>query len=146
MTIKFIKGDMLKGNEDVICDPVNTVGVWHGSGLHAYFVKAFPGLRKSYLDAVKNKPWFMGNIVYVTNPKRNILLVPTKSDWRKDSDGNDIMTACMDIYDKKDVHGYKTVAMPMLGTGKGGLSKKEVAQILLLEFKDCTELHVNVYY
>lgn len=141
--ITFKKGDIFENNDvDAIVNTVNCVGVM-GRGIALQFKKSFPENFKAYQIACKN-----GNVVpgkmfvfethSLTNP-RFIINFPTKRHWRYASKIEDIENGLKDFISTLRQLDIKSVVIPPLGCGLGGLEwnvVKERIKCALLELPD----------
>lgn len=64
-----------------------------------------------------------------------ILNFPTKHHWRDQSSFIDLIAGLMYLQDLHKIWGVKSLAVPALGTGLGGLEWKEVEAIMVNHFK-----------
>lgn len=145
--IKYTKGDLLKANTDALVNTVNTVGVM-GKGIALQFKKAYPHNFKVYKQACKDKTFGIGNILTVQDNNLNgsvfILNFPTKKHWRGKStyefieQGLDILPSIL----KKN--GIKSVAIPPLGCGNGGLDWQKV-KALIEKYLGSLEEEIVIY-
>lgn len=60
----------------------------------------------------------------------HLLLVPTKHDWRQPSTVALVEWGAKRLVDIVDRHGWRTVALPRLGCGRGGLRWADVRPVL----------------
>lgn len=122
--IEFKTGNILTEDAEAIVNTVNTVGVM-GRGIALQFKKAFPTNFQSYATACKRGEVQAGRMfVFETagliNPKF-IINFPTKRHWRDKSRIEDIESGLIALADVIKARGIKTIAIPPLGCGLGGL-------------------------
>ena len=127
---------IFKGEEigAFLVNPVNISGVM-GKGLALEFKKR----HKSYFDEYKTlcdaKKMKMGSVHIDT--KRKIISFPTKTHWRNKSKTEDIRKALKDLNSKATKLKIKSIYMPMIGSGLGGLNfKKDVLPLIKYEFDE----------
>jgi O-acetyl-ADP-ribose deacetylase (regulator of RNase III) len=127
--IEHVHGNILEANVEALVNTVNTVGVM-GKGIALQFRQAFPDNYQAYRVACKHKNVKPGHIlVFDTgrfeNP-RFILNFPTKRHWKGKSTIKDIEAGLDDLV--RAVHRYeiRSIAIPPLGCGNGGLDWSEV--------------------
>lgn len=127
--ISFITGDMMTFDAEALVNTVNCVGVM-GRGVALQFKHAYPQNFKAYKVACSRQEVQPGKMfVYetqsFTNPKY-IINFPTKRHWKGKSRLEDIERGLIDlikvIHDKQ----IKSIAIPPLGSGLGGLDWKLV--------------------
>src|ERR1700722_16267463 len=125
--IKFTRGNLLDAKVDALVNTVNTVGVM-GKGVALMFKEAFPENFKDYEAACKKKDVKVGKM-FVTkrllSPKW-IINFPTKEHWRGDSKLEWIDAGLDDLKRVIIENGIKSVAIPPLGSGNGGLKWEDV--------------------
>lgn len=123
--IQPASGDILKAPAEALVNTVNCVGVM-GRGIALQFKTAFPENYKHYTKACKNQDVRPGRM-FVTSTgllegPRFIINFPTKRHWRGKSRIEDIESGLVDLVRVIAELNIKSVAMPPLGCGLGGLS------------------------
>ncbi|HED38074.1 MAG TPA: Appr-1-p processing protein [Ignavibacteria bacterium] len=132
--IHYVTGNLLESKAEALVNTVNTVGVM-GKGIALQFKNTFPNNFKLYVKACKDGEIKIGKL-FVTEDesmftgKKIIINFPTKTTWRKPSEYSYIEKGLTDL--KKIIHlkNIKSLAIPPLGTGNGGLNWNRVKQIL----------------
>lgn len=122
--IRMTRGDILRADAEAIINTVNCVGVM-GRGIALQFKKAWPNNFNAYALACKNKDvqpgrMFIFETGQLANP-RYIINFPTKRHWRAASRIEDIESGLVALVDDIQRIGIKSVAIPPLGAGLGGL-------------------------
>jgi O-acetyl-ADP-ribose deacetylase (regulator of RNase III) len=122
--IEHRSGNLLYADAEALVNSVNTVGVM-GKGVALQFKQAFPENFKAYERACRHQEVRPGKIFVfetgsLTNP-RFILNFPTKRHWRGRSKLEDIDAGLKDLRRVLIAKGIKSVALPPLGCGNGGL-------------------------
>ena len=122
--IRMTHGDILRADAEAIINTVNCVGVM-GRGIALQFKKAWPNNFNAYALACKNKDvqpgrMFIFETGQLANP-RYIINFPTKRHWRAASRIEDIESGLVALVDDIQRLGIKSVAIPPLGAGLGGL-------------------------
>lgn len=133
--IHFLKGNLLESKAYALVNTVNTVGVM-GKGIALQFKKAFPHNYKVYSDKCKDNQVTIGKILAVRDfdllgGERLILNFPTKTNWRKPSSYEYIEKGLEDLVDTIIKYEIKTIAIPPLGTGNGGLNWQTVKEMMI---------------
>lgn len=127
--IEYTSGDILKCEADALVNTVNCVGVM-GRGIALQFRNAFPENFKAYEAACKREAVQPGRMfVYETGqltPPRFIVNFPTKRHWRGKSRIEDIESGLVDLVKVIRDKGIRSIAIPPLGSGLGGLDWNEV--------------------
>ncbi len=127
--IEHKTGNLLTEDAEAIVNTVNCVGVM-GRGIALQFKKAFPENFKAYAEACKREEVQPGRMfVYelggLTNP-RYIINFPTKRHWRGKSRIEDIEDGLQDLVRVIQEKHIRSIALPPLGAGLGGLEWREV--------------------
>lgn len=144
--IHFKIGNLLESDAEALVNTVNTDGVM-GKGIALQFKNQFPNNYKAYVKACKNKELTIGNsFVYEENTllsgKKIIINFPTKTTWRKPSEYSYIQLGLENLVQIITHKKIKSIAIPPLGAGNGGLEWSKVKDMLIqhLEGIDC-----NIY-
>lgn len=128
--IEFVREEnLLEADVDAIVNTVNTVGVM-GKGIALQFKRAFPDNYKQYRTACEAGEVKLGKM-FVTAPTRLggprlIINFPTKDHWKSRSRLVDIETGLQDLRLVLARNDVKSVALPPLGCGLGGLKWSDV--------------------
>jgi O-acetyl-ADP-ribose deacetylase (regulator of RNase III) len=122
-------GNLLEADVDALVNTVNTHGVM-GKGIALQFKRAFPLNYKRYraaceAGAVRLGEMFVTETGRLDNP-RLIVNFPTKKHWKSRSRLADIETGLEDLRRVLIEHDVKSVAVPPLGCGLGGLQWSDV--------------------
>jgi O-acetyl-ADP-ribose deacetylase (regulator of RNase III) len=130
---KLTEGNILEADAQALVNTVNTVGVM-GKGIALQFKKAFPEMFKAYEAVCKAKKLQPGQMhVYdrgqMFNP-RYIINFPTKRHWKGKSKLADIVAGLDALVEELTSRDIKSVAIPPLGCGQGGLSWDEVRPLI----------------
>lgn len=132
--IQFKKANLLESDADAIVNTVNTVGVM-GKGIALQFKNQYPNNYKLYAAACKAKEVVVGKM-FVTEEtsllggKKIIINFPTKTDWRKPAEYSYIETGLQDLVKVIQERKIKSIAIPPLGAGNGGLDWNRVKAIM----------------
>jgi O-acetyl-ADP-ribose deacetylase (regulator of RNase III)/uncharacterized protein YwgA len=131
--IIYQTGNILHDQADAIINTVNTVGVM-GKGLALQFKKAFPDNFKVYKKACDDKNFHTGQILPVSLNSMNapfyIINFPTKSHWKGNSKLEYIEQGLESLKVEVKRLELKSVAIPALGSGLGGLPWDQVAKLI----------------
>ena len=127
--IRFKTGDILAEDAEALVNTVNCVGVM-GRGIALQFRKAFPGNFRAYAEACRRDEVRPGRLFVfetgaLTNP-RYVINFPTKRHWRGRSRIEDIETGLADLVRQIRERGIRSIAVPPLGSGLGGLEWNDV--------------------
>ncbi|HEX3467709.1 MAG TPA: macro domain-containing protein [Candidatus Elarobacter sp.] len=146
--LTFKKGDILGADAEALVNTVNCVGIM-GRGVALQFKNAFPENFKAYAKACKAKDVVPGSMfVFEThalaNPKY-IINFPTKRHWRGKSRLEDIDSGLTALVDEVRSRKIRSVAIPPLGAGLGGLEWSEVRPRIERAFSHFGDVDVMVY-
>jgi len=135
--IKYKTGNILESNADALVNTVNTVGVM-GKGIALQFKKAYLNNFKAYVEACKRKEVEIGKLFVVkdsnlSSGEKYIINFPTKKDWRKPSEYSFIESGLDDLIRVLKEYNIRSIAIPPLGAGNGGLEWEKVKKILELK-------------
>ncbi len=144
--IEYRQGDIFDSGAEVLVNPVNTKGV-AGKGLALEFKKRFKENYDSYHDFCQTGFMNPGEIhMYCVTyePITYIANLSTKDDWRDPSQLYYVRDGLIALYGWLQRFQIKSVAIPALGCGLGGLHWKDVKPLIEKIF-DNTDIHVIVY-
>lgn len=127
--IIFQQGNLLHAPAEALVNTVNTVGVM-GKGIALMFKEAFPANYKMYEEACRRDEVRVGRVL-VTEVRRLdgprwIINFPTKKHWRQPSQLPWIVEGLVDLRRTLEKWDIRSVALPPLGCGNGGLDWDEV--------------------
>lgn len=127
--IRYTTGDILKAGTEALVNTVNCVGVM-GRGIALQFKEMFPANYKAYAAACEREEVQPGRMfVFDTGeltPPRYIVNFPTKRHWRGKSRIEDIESGLAALVELVRARGIRSIAIPPLGSGLGGLDWHEV--------------------
>lgn len=126
-------GNLLEAEADALVNTVNVVGVM-GKGIALQFKNAYPANFKAYAKACKTGDVKLGKVFVfndgqLTEP-RLIINFPTKGHWRNGSKLADVASGLDDLRQVIIERRLKTVALPPLGCGNGGLDWNVVRPLI----------------
>ncbi len=146
--IHFIEGNLLDSKAEALVNTVNTEGVM-GKGIALQFKNQFPVNFKIYARACKDKSFQIGQLIIneeetLHSGKKIIINFPTKTDWRKPSEYSYIESGLKILVETIKEKKIKSIALPPLGTGNGGLDWNKV-RIIIGKYLSDIECEVLVY-
>ncbi|HVS15968.1 MAG TPA: macro domain-containing protein, partial [Thermoanaerobaculia bacterium] len=146
--IEYRTGDILGADAEALVNTVNCVGVM-GRGIALQFRRRFPGNFEAYAAACKAKHVVPGKMFvyetdFVTNP-RWIINFPTKRHWRGKSRIGDIEAGLAALAEEIRARAIKSVAIPPLGSGLGGLEWMEVKPRIEAALGELSGVQVTVF-
>lgn len=146
--IELRHGDILQAEAEAVVNTVNCVGVM-GRGIALQFRKAFPENFDAYKQACDRKELHPGTmLVYdrqsLQNP-RYIINFPTKRHWKGRSSIEDIEAGLKALVQEMRRLGVRSVAVPPLGCGLGGLRWEDVRPRIERAFAESPDIEVFLY-
>ena len=127
--IEYKTGDILQEEAEALVNTVNCVGVM-GRGIALQFKRAFPENFKAYAARCRRNAMQPGRVfVFETGrltAPHYIINFPTKRHWRGKSRMEDIESGLASLALEIRSRGIRSVAIPPLGSGLGGLHWPEV--------------------
>lgn len=143
--LHYVTGDLLKANVDAIVNTVNLEG-FMGKGLAYQFKKEFPENNNAYIEACKKKNIAIGNVFVFKEKDKIIINFPTKDKWREKSKFDYIEKGLTSLGEAIKKQNIKSIAIPPLGCGNGGLNWADVKVEIANFFKNFDyELDVFIY-
>ncbi|MEV6020954.1 macro domain-containing protein [Streptomyces sp. NPDC051997] len=126
-------GNLLLADVDALVNTVNTVGVM-GKGIALQFKRAYPENFEDYKASCERGDVTVGRmhvheLKHLGNP-RFIVNFPTKRHWRAPSRIEDIASGLVALRDEIVERGMKSIAVPPLGCGNGGLAWRDVEPMI----------------
>lgn len=145
--IHFVNGNILESDAEALINTVNLVGVM-GKGIALQFKNAFPDNFAAYKKACTTKEIAIGHLLVfeslTSERKKLIINFPTKTDWWKSSEYEYIAKGLADLLRIIDKYDIKSIAIPPLGAGNGGLDWNKVKSMIIETLND-SEAEVFVY-
>lgn len=167
MKIEMVSGNIFESNADILVNPINTKAI-SGKGLAHEFAIKYPANQTHIKEECSKRRFKGGDIIFYLldndiNPF-GIINVCTKEDWRNPSKIEYVQkgianivdfveyieflqqykSKILDIADRVELVSYekikslKTIAIPKLGSGLGGLKWKEVKPIIINSLESST--------
>lgn len=135
--LTFLQGNLLEAPVDALVNTVNTVGVM-GKGIALMFKEAFPENFSAYAEACKNGEITVGRMFvterHALGGPRWLINFPTKKHWRQPSKLQWVMEGLKDLQRVIQEKQIRSIALPPLGCGNGGLNwadvKREIEEAL----------------
>ncbi len=146
--IHYKSDNLLDSDAEALVNTVNTVGVM-GKGIALQFKNQFPNNFKLYSNACKADEIQVGSL-FITEEnsliggKKIIINFPTKTDWRKPSEYSYIESGLIDLVRIIKERNIKSVAIPALGAGNGGLDWNRV-KTLMEKYLSTSDCDISIY-
>lgn len=146
--IRFTTGNLLEAPAEALVNTVNEVGVM-GKGIALMFREAFPENTRVYSDAVKDGNVRVGRMLIVPTGAllgpRWVINFPTKKHWRQSSRLDWIRAGLRDLIRVIRENGIRSIALPPLGCGNGGLEWSQVRREIEAAAAELPEVEFIVY-
>jgi O-acetyl-ADP-ribose deacetylase (regulator of RNase III) len=146
--IEIAKGNILEADAEALVNTVNCVG-FMGKGIALQFKQAFPANFKAYETACHAGQVVPGRMFIFDNGRlinpRYVINFPTKRHWRGKSRIADIRSGLKALLDDVRQLGVRSIAVPPLGCGLGGLDWREVQPIIEDAFLELPDVRVLLF-
>ena len=142
--INLVKGNIFLSNDEALINPVNIVGVM-GKGLALQFKEKYPLNFKLYQNACKNNKVQIGKMFTTRENNKIIINFPTKKHWRNPSNIEYIDSGLDSLILLLQQNNIKSVSIPPLGCGCGGLNWIDVKQLLISKLSILDNVIINIY-
>jgi O-acetyl-ADP-ribose deacetylase (regulator of RNase III) len=132
--IRYITGNLLESKAGALVNTVNTQGVM-GKGIALQFKEQYPLNFKLYVKACREREIKIGKLLVteeesLLHGQKVIINFPTKTSWRKPSEYSFIEEGLADLLCVIKERKIKSIAIPPLGAGNGGLDWIKVKSLL----------------
>ena len=146
--IRFTQGDLLKVQAEALVNSVNCVGVM-GRGIALQFKQTFPANFRAYAAACQRGEVQPGRMFVFDrgafDRPRYIINFPTKRHWRSESRIQDIESGLAALVMEVRTRSIRSIAIPPLGSGLGGLNWAAVRPLIEQSFADLSDVEVLVF-
>lgn len=141
-------GDILAANVEAIVNTVNCVGVM-GKGIALQFKMKYPENYQLYKKTCDQGRMMVGKVLTFEkkssdNPKY-IINFPTKRHWKGKSTIQDISKGLGSLIAEIKHLKIKSIAIPALGSGLGGLDWQQVKSLIIDAFSSLSDVDVWLY-
>lgn len=135
----YVTGDLLQSSAEALVNTVNCEG-YMGKGIAYQFKLQFPDTNTDYVKVCRRGALRPGKMHYFREHGKIVINFPTKDKWRERSKIEYIengLDALIDlIYDL----GIKSIAIPPLGSGNGGLKWNDVKEVISNKLENLSAL------
>lgn len=146
--IRFTEGNLLDTPAEAVVNTVNEFGVM-GKGVALLFREHFPECSKAYMEAAARKQIRVGTMFVTETAQllgpRWVIHFPTKKHWRFPSKIEWVRSGLADLRKVVEARGIRSLALPALGCGAGGLDWHEVRLEVERALGELEEVDVTVY-
>ena len=146
--IQYRRGNLLQAHTEAVVNTVNEVGVM-GKGIALMFRDAFPDNAHTYEQAAKRGEVHVGRMFVTANREllgpKWIINFPTKKHWRQPSKLEWVREGLKDLARVVRAHRIRSIALPPLGCGNGGLEWLQVRREIEAAMADLDNVEIVVY-
>ncbi len=146
--IEYTQGNLLEADAEALVNTVNCVG-FMGKGIALQFKQAFPENFEAYRRACEQAQLHPGRMFVFENRSmigpKYIINFPTKRHWKGNSRLEDIDAGLDALVEDVARLGIKSIAVPPLGCGLGGLDWNKVRPRIELAFKAVPDVRVLLF-
>lgn len=146
--VEITRGSLLTADAEALVNTVNCVG-YMGKGIVLQFKKAFPENFAEYQKACRAGLVQPGKMLVFENSSmlspRYIINFPTKRHWRGKSRYADIEAGLRALVSEVKKLGIRSIAVPPLGCGLGGLDWKRVRPMIEAAFAGAPDIRVTLF-
>jgi O-acetyl-ADP-ribose deacetylase (regulator of RNase III) len=148
LMLKYTHGDLLQAPTEALVNTVNEVGVM-GKGIALVFRKAYPENYRIYEAACRAGEVRVGTMLTTrerdASGERWIINFPTKKHWRNPSKMEWVRDGLKDLVRVIREKNIRSIAVPALGCGNGGLEWSQVRREIELALGELSDVEVLVY-
>ena len=149
--LEFVRGNLFEAEVDALVNTVNTVGVM-GKGIALQFSRSFPEIVQPYKEACESGSLTIGTVQTIRLPllqgvasPKYVINFPTKKHWKGNSQIEFIESGLHALREEVERLHIRSVAIPPLGCGLGGLSWSDVRLHIERVFAEIGNLQVLVF-
>lgn len=146
--IEEAEGNLLRADAEALVNTVNCVG-FMGKGIALQFRQAHPDNFRFYERACRKEEVQPGRMLIFDAGQmfkpRYIINFPTKRHWRGKSRVEDIQSGLDALVADVKRLGIKSIAVPPLGCGNGGLEWSVIRPIIVRAFASLPDVTVMLY-
>lgn len=141
-------GDLLRAEAEALVNAVNCVGVM-GKGIALQFKRQYPAMAEDYERSCHRGEMVPGQVrVWETGElwgPKFVINFPTKREWFRKSRYEDVASGLRSLVETIRERGIKSVAVPALGCGNGGLAWARVRPMIEEAFARLPDVRVLLF-
>lgn len=141
--MKVINGNIFTSSCQTQVNTVNCVGIM-GAGIALEFKLRYPEMFAKYTVLCQQKQIQTGKLWLYKESEKWVLNFPTKNHWKYPSKIEYIEQGLDKFMQTYQARGIQSIAFPLLGVAKGGLSGDKILSVMESYLKDCT-IPVEIY-
>jgi len=142
--MKIITGNIFTTKCQTIVNTVNTIGIM-GAGIALEFKFRYPEMFEKYKLLCESNSFTIGMLwLYKYSAERYILNFPTKINWKYPTKEEYLIVGLEKFIQSYVEKGIESIAYPLLGASKGGLSQNRSLEIMGDYLETC-EIPIEIY-
>ena len=138
------RGNIFTTQMQTIVNTINCVGVM-GAGIAYEFRLRHKEMFERYVELCESKEIDIGKLWIYKEDKKKILNFPTKYDWRYPTKEEYLHKGLQKFIETYHARGIESIAFPLLGAQKGGLSEKKSLEIMRHYLSQC-DIDVEIWH
>ena len=146
--VVFTRGNLLEADVEAVVNTVNTVGIM-GKGIALMFKEKFPRNFEAYARACDAGEVRIGRMFVTENKElfgpKWIINFPTKTHWRVKTKIEWVEEGLEDLARVIREKGIRSIAVPPLGCGNGGLDWDDVRPLIASKLGELDDVDAIVY-
>lgn len=146
--IRYRRGDLFADDSEAFVNAVNCEGVM-GGGIARQFMTRFPDNTEAYARACAQGEIRLGRVFVFQRAEgshpRFIVSFPTMQGPGQRCRVGDIESGLADLRASIRGHAMRSIAVPALGCGVGGLAWKDVRPLIAAALEPVADCEVSVY-
>lgn len=142
--ITFVNTNIFTSPAQALVNTVNCEG-YMGKGLAYQFKLMYPEMNKDYVSACKRGDVVIGRMHTYQTDDKLIINFPTKNQWRKPSKMEYIQQGMKDLIRIIKTRKIKSIAIPPLGSGNGGLDWSDVRDVLMTSLESVQDIDIYIH-
>jgi O-acetyl-ADP-ribose deacetylase (regulator of RNase III) len=138
------KGNIFTTKAQTIVNTINCVGVM-GAGIAYEFKLRNRDMFEKYVELCQKKQIDIGKLWIYKNGDKKILNFPTKYDWKYPTKEIYLHKGLKKFVDTYKQRGIDSIAFPLLGASKGGLSEEKSLDIMRHYLSQC-DIDIEIWH
>jgi O-acetyl-ADP-ribose deacetylase (regulator of RNase III) len=138
------RGNIFTTKAQTIVNTINCVGVM-GAGIAYEFRLRHREMFERYVELCEAKQLDIGKLWIYRDKEKRILNFPTKYDWRYPTKEEYLHLGLQKFVDTYRARGIESIAFPLLGVQKGGLSQERSLEIMHSYLSKC-DIEVEIWH
>lgn len=145
MSIEVIDGNIFTSKCQVVVNTINCVGVM-GAGIALEYRLRYPEMYSKYVELCDEKKIDIGLLWVFKKGDKWILNFPTKKHWKYPSKEEYLHAGLEKFISTYSDRGIKSIAFPLLGADKGGISSDVSLKIMRSHLEKVeSDISIEIY-